>query len=1005
MAFRGRNVAQARVIGVAALAAAAATTSLHAQKPTPQPGLPQLATQTEYADSCHVKLEGPGTLEGLVRDRKTGRPIAGAIVRWIGSKGPARTASSDKEGRFALKISIGANSTHEKRGDDDKHGSDYDDERPHQRGHVGITFEHIGYNKKHLELQICPGSNPPLHAVLDPGRQFATIKGKITGPNGQGIPDALVSLLFRGFQQPGFSTMTNDQGQFAVPHVGYGSDLALDVILSETSPTCVGPIRRSLNVHSPIVNEDISIPISPSVALRCAPVGEGVKGGPTIYTGAPLTLVGSPRPFNGPVTLGQDTSIQWQQASVDGILWNEDTNMWHSGHLNDILKIGPTQALVASDASGVWSVAWSSGSAAALPLSTTWDTVHTKSLAQGPDGSSHVYASTSDGGVLWETDTSTAAPLVNWVRETIPNCNSIPHLLVIAEGRLILAACDTGVYWSAIPAAPAAHGTYNWQAAQPGPGVPASYLKAGFARLAKGPGWGRAGAMGSIVASLWGGSAPNDLIFWGTWVNGQLVLNEANVAIGPGNLFLTTGRTSIASCPTNNQNTMYAMGDNPTGNSGTEDLEAVWQSTDGGRNWSMVNLPPNGAPQDGATGHQGEYNQALAVSALDCNTFALGWSYASFVSFDGGQSYPLILNGATSGGALHDDYHALTWDPNDAQTLFIGSDGGLASASGIKAGSTPTFASYYNSHLADLEPYHVSPSRESSLIATPLQDNSVVYSIAPGAWRQTPGSSGDGAYSEFTGAGTFDVLAYVDHSDVWKDTPWNGTSFGNAATIPVTGSSSGLGESVSWNVRQPSYTNNAGELMYTVDGLGTSVYGLFAQADGSDVHWESIGSIGAGENVTAVSSANGTSVFVGTDQGNICQLTAPYTGPCQSFTVNQSPASSITGVLEFFSTIGMATTASGNVLVLTGDSWNVSNGALPTGQSFISTDGPSLGSVFVTNGQNVFVTHDFGGTWLNASQGLPATPNAGELHFQSQQDGNSIYLSAYGWSTFRARLP
>ena len=575
---------------------------------------------------------------------------------------------------------------------------------------------------------------------------------------------------------------------------------------------------------------------------------------------------------------------------------------------------------------------------------------------------------------------------------------------MIAGNRLILAACDTGVYWSTIPAAPAAHGTYNWQQAVAGQGVPPGSVNAQFARLALGPGWGKAGATGTIAASLWGGSTPYDLIFWGAWVNNQLVLNAADVQPGPNQFVTSTGRTSLASCPTD-QNTMYAMGDDPTGDSGTENLAAVWKSSDGGKTWNTVNPPPNGAPSTGATGHQGEWNQALAVSSAGCNTVALAWSYGSFVSFDGGQSWPMILNGNFSNGHLHDDYHALTWDPNDAQTLWIGSDGGMASASGVSQGGTPTYASYYNSHLYDLEFYHASPSVESTLVAGPLQDNSEVYSVAPAAWQPVPGTSGDGAYSEFTGAEPLDVLAYVDHSDTWKTTPWQGANFGSASTPPAPGASGGLGESVSWNVRRPYYSNAAGELMYVVDGSGSNVYGLFGHADGTDMHWESIGTIGAGENVTAVSSANGTSVFVGTDQGNICQLTQPYTGTCQNFTVNQSPASSITGVLEFFTTIGMATTASGNVLVLDGGPWQVSNGLLPGGQAFLSVDGPDLGSVFVTNGQKVFVTHDFGTTWLDASQGLPVQPNAGELHFQAQQSGDAIYLSTYGWSIYQANLP
>jgi hypothetical protein len=59
-----------------------------------------------------------------------------------------------------------------------------------------------------------------------------------------------------------------------------------------------------------------------------------------------------------------------------------------------------------------------------------------------------------------------------------------------------------------------------------------------------------------------------------------------------------------------------------------DDIAAVWKSTDGGQNWTTSNLPPRGAPP-ASTGHQGSYNQALAVSQdqqANCSTFALGWS-------------------------------------------------------------------------------------------------------------------------------------------------------------------------------------------------------------------------------------------------------------------------------------------------------------------------------------------------------------------------------------------
>jgi hypothetical protein len=449
----------------------------------------------------------------------------------------------------------------------------------------------------------------------------------------------------------------------------------------------------------------------------------------------------------------------------------------------------------------------------------------------------------------------------------------------------------------------------------------------------------------------------------------------------------------------------------------------VWKSTDGGRNWGQVLRPPDVAPPT-ATGGQGWYTQALTVSPLHCNTFVIGWTFSAFVSFDGGQTYPMALNGASSGCAinkgchLHDDYHALLFDPTDPTMLWLGTDGGLASAEGVVNGGSPTFASYYNEHLADLQFYHASPSyRSEHLLAGPLQDNAMVFSVATGPWIHLLGSSGDGADSSFADVGppvdpglpanSSDVLAWVGHGSRYVASFWDGTKFAKNANLPAPGDPAGITEGPSWNVRSPNFSNGAGELMYVVAGTGSKVFGLFAMGDGTDMHWETLGSIGSGENVNSISSRDGNVVFVGTDKGNICMLQKPYTGPCVDFWIAPSTSGArITGVLEFFNSVGFATTDSGLVLSLSGPAvWQASAG-LPTNLPFWSVDGPNLGSIFVANTNEVFVTHDFGSSWLSASQGLPAVPNPRELHYVEQPDKTSeLYLASYGRSMYRTVLP
>jgi hypothetical protein len=908
---------------------------------------------------------------------------------------------------------------------------------------VVLTIRANLYNDSHSEIRLCPGNNAAVAVTLDRAKKLGNVTGQVTdAATGQGMEDAVVEVLLEGFPQPMLHATTDDQGNYIIRGVSFAQDLALRA--KPAAPSCAPPLDQPLHVNGD-VTENVQLARSIAAEIRCTPEEEGdlsagdpdAGAAPAISASSNLAAVsttGTPNAVaedvTNPAALATDPNIQWHETTSEAILYDASVPIWNSGHVNDILKIATNEALVGTDTGGVWHLAWTSVSAAAVPLSNTWNSVNISSLAQGPDGAQHVYAGTvnkrdgNPGGTLWETDTSSVAPLANWIPHDLHGfCPSILHILVINEFRRIVIACDTGVFWSQIPAAPAAQGTYLWAPAVAGKGVAINDIDSAFARLAKGPGWiGPSGrSEGTIALSRWFGSAPDRLFYVGAWEffgknNIELVLNAASVATGGGTL--NVGRTNLASCSAA-PNIMYATAANPDDNNSR--LIAVWMSKDGGRSWGLVHLPPDGAPPNG-TGGNGWYTQALGVSPFQCSTFAIGWTYSAFASFDGGQTYPMALNGASSGCSntgchLHDDYHALLFDPTDPTTLWFGSDGGIASATGVFNGGTPKFASYYNEHLADLQFYHASPSyRSEHLVAGPLQDNSTVYSVVPGPWRRVPGASGDGADSSFANVGpavdpglppgSSDLLAWVTHQATYVASIWDGTKFGSAVNLPVSGNPTGINEGPSWNVRIPTFSNGAGELMYVVAGTGSKVFGLFGMGEGTDMHWEQLGSIGSGENANSISSRDGNVVFVGTDRGNICMLQKPYTGPCVDFSIAPSTSGArITGVLEFSNLVGFATTSSGLVLSLAGTEWQASTG-LPNNSPFASVDGPNLGSVFVANTDQVFVTHDFGFSWLSASQGLPAVPNPNELHYVKEPDGSSeLYLGSYGRSMYRTVLP
>ena len=113
-------------------------------------------------------------------------------------------------------------------------------------------------------------------------------------------------------------------------------------------------------------------------------------------------------------------------------------------------------------------------------------------------------------------------------------------------------------------------------------------------------------------------------------------------------------------------------------------LENVYQSTDKGQTWSVIG--PGGSSWFEFLGNRGHYNIALAVDPSNPDFIMVGgadvwsWSYAT-----GWER--ITLNEPTElfnrGYYIHINQHTLVWHPTDANTVYIGTNGGV-SVSGNK---------------------------------------------------------------------------------------------------------------------------------------------------------------------------------------------------------------------------------------------------------------------------------------------------------------------------------
>jgi hypothetical protein len=211
------------------------------------------------------------------------------------------------------------------------------------------------------------------------------------------------------------------------------------------------------------------------------------------------------------------TLQQWFLASPFGINpVGTQGDIWHAGHVNDVLELQDDVIVVATDTGGVWKVT-RDGNAASL--SDNWENPDTTCLAFGPDGPQHIFAGTKSrngNGTLWVNDPQD--PFTVWSQIPIPDgAGSIYRILVLGANRLILIATQNGLWW-----APIDH--YRWTQAQ---GVPKNATCYG---LAEGP------DQTVVVTVLTQG------IYYGGWTrSGNLEMHAAALPVGmdPGRLWRT----------------------------------------------------------------------------------------------------------------------------------------------------------------------------------------------------------------------------------------------------------------------------------------------------------------------------------------------------------------------------------------------------------------------------------------------------------------------------------
>jgi hypothetical protein len=477
-------------------------------------------------------------------------------------------------------------------------------------------------------------------------------------------------------------------------------------------------------------------------------------------------------------------------------------------------------------------------------------------------------------------------------------------------------------------------------------------------------------------------------------------------------------RTSLAVCA-DAPSVLYAV-------SSTQDLAlgALLRSVDGGRSWVLLSPTVNEKPLSLFAGHQGDYNNCIAVAPTQGNFVAIGWQNGTFVSHDGANTFAQL-----SGSSLHSDVHGLTFDPTDVsgRTLYIGSDGGVA----ITRDDGASFDSSANRQLANLEFYSTYVTRDfygtlsvqGDLIAGGLQDNSnvVCQLTAPAtltAWAPIDGGC-DGGVVMFIGTGhVLTDLVCGSGTNLWARSLHGRSLYdidkGSEVAVRAPGGPSVLLSPILEAVTSPAFKNGNGQLMYAMASPFSTlqIFGLFANSDGGDLHAELVGTVPNGsqpDSISALASLDGTSVLIGTSSGRALQLTPNSQGPVGAVALKIADdvfPGAMTRILVVSATLAFANYNNGNVGLIIrfdGQTWVRSDAGLP-GDACYAIASRATSVIFTATDDRVFSSRNQGQTWMNASAGLPRRPHCADLRMGTTPGGDVVYLSTFGRSLWIAGL-
>jgi photosystem II stability/assembly factor-like uncharacterized protein len=655
-------------------------------------------------------------------------------------------------------------------------------------------------------------------------------------------------------------------------------------------------------------------------------------------------------------------------------------------------------------------------------------------LAIDPRDRETIYAATASGGVFRSTDAGrTFHP--RWPDDEVQPVGSVaitPDGVLYAGtgesgpgggsmtygGRGVFRSDDAGKSWKHL----GLEGTHRISRVVVDPGDPKRIWVAASGNLFK------AGGERGLYRSDDAGK---------TW---KLVLAGANG---------TTGATDIAIDPQNPRNVLAAMWDHkrgPNEHSYTGVGSGLFRSTDGGETWTRTGGPLLTAlPTLGRIGvayAPSNPKVAYAIAAMqtgrtpflfkttdggatwtpttDANIAQSGSSFGWWFGrlwvapddpndlFIAGVNLIRSVNGGSSTssiGGVHADQHAMAWDPENPDVVYLGNDGGVyRSEEGGRSGSWEFADDQPFSQLYSLDVSEQDAGRQ----VAGLQDNGVNLSYGADGWQSYGG--GDGERTLINPKNQNIVYGCSQYGNCFVDRTGGGLGSKDNFTQKVVSLRKNWFTPIEFDLDNPSVVYTGGEIMSRSTNDARDWTPISPDLSNGpqpdpDPDYRSFGSL------TTISPWGGT-VYAGTDDGNLWfnHDNGTPTGwkkatdadlPKAWITRVQIDPRDATKKTAYVTYSGFRSGDGGSIFRTTdgGANWTDITGDLPAAPlNDVNVVGDAL---VVASDVGVYLSRDGGERWRRLGDGLPLAP-VHELRHHAPTD--ALYAATFGRSMWKVDL-